>query len=53
MTLADVVRRLEDCLVVLDREVTPTGGETTRAKLIALLLDVSRAELAGRRPSEE
>ena len=48
MDLPAIVRRLKDVLVVHDREVTPTGGELTRMKLMALLLDVSWAELAGR-----
>jgi hypothetical protein len=50
MSLADLVRRLEDCLVVCDREITSRGGgELTRMKLMALLLDVSAAE-RGTRP---
>ena len=48
MDLPAIVRRLEDVLVVHDREMTPLGGALTRMKLIALLLDVSRAEVAGR-----
>jgi len=52
MDLADVVRRLEDVLVVFDREMVALGDEPvavlSRMKLVALLLDVSRAEVAGR-----
>lgn len=50
MTLADIVRRLKDVLVVVDRECpNPTlSQDTPRAKIVSLMLDVSRAEVEQR-----
>jgi len=49
MTLSkrDIVRRLQDCLVVFDREIPEPDvrQELARAKVMSLLLDVSRDEL--------
>lgn len=48
MTKADIVRRLQDVLVVFDREIPePTLDQgLARAKVMALLLDVAEARIA-------